>query len=67
MEEIVRSLFWFHPAIWWVINRIQLSREQAVDSQAVEITGSKQPYLDSLLKFARMRGRPHAVPAPLFL
>jgi TonB family protein len=67
LEETVRSIFWFHPAIWWVINRIHLSREQAVDHQVVEITGSKQPYLDSLLEFARSQGRPKAVPAPLFL
>jgi TonB family protein len=67
LEEAVRSIFWFHPAIWWMINRIHLSREQAVDHQVVEITGSKQPYLDSLLEFARMQRRPKAVPAPLFL
>ncbi len=67
IEEIVRSIFWFHPAIWWLISRIHLSREQAVDHEVVQITGSKQPYLDSLLEFARSQGRPRAVPAPLFL
>jgi TonB family protein len=67
VEELVCSLFWFHPAIWWLRSRIHLSREQAVDYEVVQLTGSKQPYLDSLLEFARAQGRPRAVPAPLFL
>jgi TonB family protein len=66
-EEVVGSLFWFHPGVWWLLNRIQLSREQAVDYEVVQLTGNKQPYLDSLLEFARAQGRPKAVPAPLFL
>ena len=66
-EEIISSVFWFHPAFWWLLSRIHLSREQAVDYEVVRLTGNKQPYLDSLLEFARAHGRPQAVPAPLFL
>jgi TonB family protein len=67
VEEIICSIFWFHPAIWWLRSRIHLSREQAVDHEVVQLTGSRQPYLDSLLEFAQAQGRPRAVPAPLFL
>jgi TonB family protein len=67
IEEIVCSIFWFHPAIWWLRSRIHLSREQAVDHEVVQLTGDKKPYLDSLLEFAQAQGRPRAVPAPLFL
>jgi TonB family protein len=67
VEEVVCSLFWFHPAIWWMRSRIHLSREQAVDQEVVQLTGSKQPYLDSLLEFAEAHVRLRAVPAPLFL
>ncbi len=63
----MRSLLWFHPAVWWLLNRIHLSREQVVDYEVVRLIGSKQPYLDSLLEFARAKGCPKAVPAPLFL
>jgi TonB family protein len=66
-EEIACSLFWFHPAVWWLRNRIQLSREQAIDFEVVQLTGSKKPYLDSLLEFAQAQARPREVPAPLFL
>jgi TonB family protein len=67
VEEIVRSIYWFHPAVWWLLGRIHLTREQSVDHEVVRLTGSRQPYLDSLLEIARSRGRPRAVPAPLFL
>ena len=67
VEEIVRSIYWFHPAVWWLLERIHLAREQSVDREVVRLTGRRQPYLDSLLEIARSRGRPKAVPAPLFL
>lgn len=67
LEEIARALFWFHPAIWWLLSRIQLSREQTVDHEVVRLIGNRDPYLNSLLEFARSRGRPRMIPAPLFL
>jgi len=67
IEEIIRTVFWFHPAVWWLLSRIHLTREQSVDHEVVKLTGNRQPYLDSLLEIARKRGRPRAVPAPLFL
>ncbi len=66
-EDFVGAILWFHPAVWWLLSRIRLSREQAVDREVVRLTGNRQPYLDALLEFARTRGRPGAVPAPLFL
>ncbi|MGA2261953.1 MAG: TonB family protein [Acidobacteriota bacterium] len=67
VEEILRSLFWFHPAIWWALGRIHLSREQVVDREVLRVTGARGPYLESLLHIASLRGRPIAVPAPLLL
>lgn len=66
-EEILRSLFWFHPAIWWALGRIHLSREQVVDREVLRVTGERGTYLESLLHIASLRGRPVAVPAPLLL
>ena len=31
VEEAIRSALWFHPALWFVLSRIQLAREQVVD------------------------------------
>lgn len=66
-EEIIRALFWFHPAIWWLIAKIQLSREQVVDHHVVQMTGARRPYIESLLSIAETKGRAQVLPAPLFL
>jgi bla regulator protein blaR1 len=72
LEEAVRTVFWFHPAMWWLIGRVQLSREQVVDAAAVGLTDSKENYVDALLlvalnKVALNKLRVSLVPAPLFL
>lgn len=67
VEEILRVLFWFHPAILWLIARIRLSREQLVDLEVVRLTGARKIYLDALLEFAARPGRIISIPAPPFL
>ncbi len=66
-EETVRALWWFHPAIWWVLAQIQLAREQAVDRDVIETTSSREVYLDALLAMAGSTHRLDLAPAPLFL
>ena len=51
-EEVVRSIFWFHPAVWWLISRVQLARETVVDELSVLTTNARRVYLDALLAFA---------------
>jgi len=59
LEELVLTLFWFHPAVWWVIRNIRLVREQVVDRDVVELTGARRPYLLALLEIAgAARARP---------
>lgn len=67
VEEILRSVFWFHPAVRWALGRIHLSREQVVDREVLRVTHERGHYLESLLHIASLRGRPAAVPAPLLL
>ncbi len=66
-EELVRSAFWFHPAIWWLLGEIGLAREQVVDREVVELTRSRDEYLDALLAIAGAKPRLDLAPAPLFL
>ena len=66
-EELVRSVFWYHPAIWWLLGEIGLAREQVVDRQVVELTRSRDQYLDALLAIAGAKPRLDLAPAPLFL
>jgi beta-lactamase regulating signal transducer with metallopeptidase domain len=66
-EEIVRAIFWFHPAIAWLIARVRLAREQVVDLEVVTLTNARKPYLEALLAFTNARASISAVPAPPFL
>ena len=65
VEEVARALFWFHPAVWWLVERIQASREQLVDRLVIARIPSRRAYMTALLAFAD-GGRP-AVLATAFL
>jgi TonB family protein len=66
-EECIRALLWFHPAVWWLIGRIHLVREQVVDREAIRLTDSRDPYLRALLAVAGHHIEPDLAPASLFL
>ena len=52
-QELVRAALWFHPAIWWLLGEMQLTREQAVDREVIEATNAAEQYVDALLEIAR--------------
>jgi TonB family protein len=66
-EELVRAVFWFHPAIWWLLSEIALAREQEVDRQAVAQTRLRDEYVDALLAFAGAGTQLDLAPASSFL
>jgi protein TonB len=51
-EEIVKAVLWFHPAVWWLISRVQLAREEVVDELTVLATSKRRAYIEALLVFA---------------
>lgn len=66
-EEVLRALFWFHPAIAWLVSRVRLAREQVVDLEVVRLTNARKSYLEALLEFTNARASLAAIPAPPFL
>jgi TonB family protein len=52
LEAHVRVVFWFHPAAWWLIDRLQLLREQLIDQLVVERTSTRRDYMLALMMFA---------------
>lgn len=66
-EEILRSLFWFHLAVAWLIAQIRLCREQLVDREVVILAGSRRDYLDALFEIASSSRISRHAPALLFL
>lgn len=66
-EELLRSLSWFHPAVWFALGEIQIAREEVVDAEAVNLISDRERYLDALLAVAEQRMVQDLAPAPLFL
>src|SRR5580704_17055322 len=67
VEECIVSIFWFHPAMWWMVAEIQLAREEAVDREVVAILNSRDRYLESLLANVASRAGFDLAPASPFL
>jgi bla regulator protein BlaR1 len=50
LHMLVESLFWFHPAVWWLGNRLVEDRERACDEAVVESGREPHVYAESILK-----------------
>ncbi len=46
---VTQSLFYYHPAIWWLNAQIKKERENCCDDMAVELCGDKLAYAKSLV------------------
>ncbi len=62
LEEGPRCAFWCHPGMRWAVSKIQASREEVVDSAAVELTGARREYMNALLSFAGVPALRPAIP-----
>jgi beta-lactamase regulating signal transducer with metallopeptidase domain len=51
-QKIVKALFFFHPAVWWIENRLTLEREMACDDLVLAQTANPKTYASSLISFA---------------
>jgi hypothetical protein len=51
-QKIVKAVFFFHPAVWWIENRLTLEREMACDDMVLAQTASPRAYASSLISFA---------------
>jgi TonB family protein len=66
LERAAASLLWFHPMIWWLLERIHLTREQAVDSEVAGAGAERDHYLHALLSSAGLANLP-ALPVAGFV
>lgn len=54
----METLFFYHPAIWWISSRMRLEREQICDDCAVAICGDPVSYAQALTKVEDLRHAP---------
>jgi beta-lactamase regulating signal transducer with metallopeptidase domain len=49
IQKIVRALFFFHPAVWWIENRLSVEREMACDDAVLAATANPHGYANCLV------------------
>src|SRR5207248_2177204 len=56
LQTLVETVFFYHPAIWWLSNRIRCDREHCCDDVVVAVLGNKVEYGRTLLALEQRRG-----------
>ncbi|HKW16903.1 MAG TPA: M56 family metallopeptidase [Terriglobales bacterium] len=51
-QQLAKALFFFHPVVWWIDNRLAFEREIACDDLVLEQTSSARAYAASLVSVA---------------
>lgn len=52
LQKIVRALFFFHPAVWWLERKLSLEREAACDDMVIAETKDARAYAECLVTVA---------------
>jgi hypothetical protein len=57
-QKFVKAVFFFHPAVWWIEDRLTLEREMACDDLVLAQSASPRAYASFLISFAeRLQNR----------
>jgi len=51
-QKVVRTIFFFHPAVWWIERRLSLEREMACDDLVLAETSNPRAYAECLVSLA---------------
>ena len=55
LQRIIETMFFYHPAVWWLSAQIRIEREHCCDSSAVSATGDCNTFAKTLELAARQR------------
>lgn len=51
-QQLIKAIFFFHPAVWWIEGKVALEREMACDEAVLAETSSPRLYAECLAKLA---------------
>jgi beta-lactamase regulating signal transducer with metallopeptidase domain len=51
-QQILKALLFFHPAVWWIENKLALEREMACDDAVLAETANPRGYAQCLISVA---------------
>jgi beta-lactamase regulating signal transducer with metallopeptidase domain len=52
VQQLIKAIFFFHPAVWWIEKKVALEREMACDDAVLAETGSPRLYAECLARLA---------------
>ena len=55
LQTLVETLFFYHPAVWWLSRQIRNERENCCDDVAMATVGSRADYGRALLAIEELR------------
>jgi beta-lactamase regulating signal transducer with metallopeptidase domain len=55
MQAVIETLLFYHPAVWWISNRIRVEREHCCDDVAVSVSGKPLVYARALTRLEELR------------
>jgi beta-lactamase regulating signal transducer with metallopeptidase domain len=56
LQTLLETVFFYHPAVWWLSSRIRREREHCCDELAAQSVGSRAVYGRALLALEELRG-----------
>src|SRR5207302_6055197 len=56
LQTLVETVFFYHPAVWWLSNQVRNEREICCDDIAVAVLGNRVEYGRALLALEEHRG-----------
>jgi beta-lactamase regulating signal transducer with metallopeptidase domain len=55
LQAMVETLLFYHPAVWWISNRVRIERENCCDDVAVAVCGNPLLYARALTRLEELR------------
>ena len=57
LQTLVETLFFYHPAVWWISRQIRVEREHCCDDLVVKLLDNRVEYGRALVAIEQIRGR----------
>lgn len=61
LQSFIESLFYYHPAVWWLSAQVRNERESACDEMAIALLGDKLSYAKALVAIQEMSFYPQGM------
>ena len=55
IQTVIEILFFYHPTVWWIGNRVRVERENCCDDLAVAVCGDPLTYAHALTTMEQLR------------